>query len=401
MRTGFAIGDRGLGASGDTHPHWIMAHAEVGPYLVVGASAIGKLHLARRSPRDDAFAARSIGPWLAVAVADGVGTRPLSRFGATYVVESLTALLLRKLPAATAPESEPSIGSVSSSEDAAVLKDLVPPPAMEQIVFNPPLVRSNNDAPETSSGDPASMPFHQAASISWCLSPQADSQGSAPQPSSAPPAQGSSSTAPLPPLKPDLLDAMEQAFDKTYLGLKQHADSLSVEMADLSCTALAFLLNVETGYGVVGQIGDGALLGLSAQLKVEELVKAPDAGDPQSTYTINRPNFKKYLAISPIAPSAEQDFTAFYVMTDGVSGDLLYAPSSALDDWAKSINAALQTARNPTVAAAQLLNWLSSYEVKGSWDDRTLVIIMQRERNDGNSHPVTGEPEPARPTDDH
>jgi hypothetical protein len=174
-----------------------------------------------------------------------------------------------------------------------------------------------------------------------------------------------------------------------------------VEVAELSCTALAFLLNVETGYGVVGQIGDGALLGLSTQLQAKELVEAPDAGDQQSTYTINRPNFKKYLAISPITPSAEQDFTAFFVMTDGVSGDLLYGPRSALDEWAKSIRAALQTAHNPSIAAAQLLNWLSSYEVKGSWDDRTLVIIMQRERNDGNSHPVTGEPEPARPTDDH
>jgi hypothetical protein len=397
MRTGFSIGDRGLGASGDTHPHWMMAHAEVGSYLVVGASAIGKLHLAHRSPRDDAFAVRSIGPWLAVAVADGVGTRPLSRFGATYVVESLTALLLRKLPAATAPESEPFASGASSSEDAAVLKDVVPPPAMEQLIFNPPLVRYNDDASEASPGDAASMQFHQAATMGWYLSLPGNSQGSAPQPV----APDSSSPAPSVSQEAALLDAMEQAFDKTYLGLKQHASSLSVEMADLSCTALAFLLNVETGYGVVGQIGDGALLGLSTQLKVEELVKAPDAGDPQSTYTINRPNFKKYLAISPIAPSAEKDFTAFYVMTDGVSGDLLYAQHSALDEWAKSINAALQTTRNPSIAAAQLLNWLSSYEVKGSWDDRTLVIIMQRERNDGNSHPVTGEPEPARPTDDH
>ncbi len=397
MRTGFAIGDRGLGASGDTHPHWMMAHAEIGPYLVVGASAIGKLHLAHRSPRDDAFAVRSIGPWLAVAVADGVGTRPLSRFGATYVVESLTALLLRNLPASIPPESEPFVGSAAFSEDAAVLKDLVPPPALEQFIFNPPLVRYNNDASEASSGDAASMQFHQAATMSWCLSLPGDAQGGASQPE----APDSSSPAPSVSQETALLDAMEQAFDKTYLGLKQHASSLSVEVAELSCTALAFLLNVETGYGVVGQIGDGALLGLSTQLQAKELVEAPDAGDQQSTYTINRPNFKKYLAISPITPSAEQDFTAFFVMTDGVSGDLLYGPRSALDEWAKSIRAALQTAHNPSIAAAQLLNWLSSYEVKGSWDDRTLVIIMQRERNDGNSHPVTGEPEPARPTDDH
>jgi hypothetical protein len=105
MLTGFVIGDRGLSASGDTHPFWMMAHAVAGPYLVVGASAVGQIHLGQGLPRDDAFVIRAAGPWLAAAVADGVGSRPLSRYGATYAVEALTALLLRPLvPRATAGE---------------------------------------------------------------------------------------------------------------------------------------------------------------------------------------------------------------------------------------------------------------------------------------------------------
>ena len=95
MKQGFAIGDRILGLSGDTHPDWSVAHAVLQSYQIIGASAAGKLHLAKGTPRDDAFAIRSYGPWLAVGVSDGVGSRPLSRYGATYVAEALASLLLR------------------------------------------------------------------------------------------------------------------------------------------------------------------------------------------------------------------------------------------------------------------------------------------------------------------
>ena len=65
--SGFVIGDRSLRLSGDTHSAWLASHAQVGSYLVVGASAVGQIHLARGLPRDDAFAVRCMGPWLAAA----------------------------------------------------------------------------------------------------------------------------------------------------------------------------------------------------------------------------------------------------------------------------------------------------------------------------------------------
>jgi hypothetical protein len=84
---------------------WCAAHAVVGNYAVVGASAAGHLHLARGRPRDDAFVVRSCGNWIAVAVADGLGSRRLSRYGATLAVEILAATMLASLPddAITAP----------------------------------------------------------------------------------------------------------------------------------------------------------------------------------------------------------------------------------------------------------------------------------------------------------
>ncbi|QLQ06570.1 MAG: protein phosphatase 2C domain-containing protein [Anaerolineae bacterium] len=95
---------------------------------------------------------------------------------------------------------------------------------------------------------------------------------------------------------------MRQAFEKTHLGLRAQAQNLGLELADLGCTALALLLNLETGWGAVGQVGDGAVLGMTAHGEVKELIDAPDTGDPQSTYTLTRPRFDDYLAVASVEP---------------------------------------------------------------------------------------------------
>src|SRR5260370_20822231 len=411
MLTGFAIGDRGLGASGDTHPCWIMAHAEIGSYLVVGASAVGQIHLAKQLPRDDAFAIRSIGPWLAVAVADGVGTRPLSRYGAAYVVESLTLLLLRKLvPPVKLSKNKSSTGALPPllTEEDTELKHLAPPPIAEETEPKlyaeftiPTSTRTDTSTPTSSFEDMLLREFRQVGSISWWLSPSPTSLNSVanddqqvyspayqfktPSPITGQDqdvAPNALTPLPAPPtsfLEPNLKEIMSYAFTNTHIGLRDQTTYLGLELPDLSCTALALLLNVETARGVVGQVGDGAFLGLPTQGQIEELVHAADTGDPQSTYTINRPNFSKYLAISAIDPPSDNPFKAFYVMTDGLSSDLLFTVDPP-DNWAKGVNANLQAASSPAAAAAEMLNWLSTYQVKGSWDDRTLVVIMQREK---------------------
>ena len=92
---GFVVGDRILGQSADSHADWCAAYGQLDAYRFVGASAIGKLHLRDVRPRDDAFAVRSSGVWLAVAVADGAGSRKQSRYGASFAVEALCEHLLR------------------------------------------------------------------------------------------------------------------------------------------------------------------------------------------------------------------------------------------------------------------------------------------------------------------
>jgi hypothetical protein len=442
MQNGFVVGDRGLGAAGDTHPAWMAAHALADPYLVVGASAVGQIHLARLLPRDDAFLIRSVGPWVAVAVADGLGSRPLSRFGASYAVEALTSLLLR--PFAQINRAEETEGR--SYPD---MSRLAPSGQVENVDFKPvvldnapvaqqrgsglyglskafqPWQRRAQEAPRSPASDTMSISdVRQTASIGWWPNLRETAGAPAPadgtnRPAGAAPAprmvSAQAGTGPdpdafavatavstgpalqTPPRTPDvasdpnLVTIVRTAFDKTHLGLREHANSLGLDLSDLGCTALALLLNRETGRGAVGQIGDGALLGLTVQGRLDELVSAPDTGDPQSTYTLNRPNFAKYLGVNVIEPPLVNPYHAFFVMTDGLSGDILFSQEDAAQ-WAKAIDYNLLVSASPAQAAAGLLNWLATYQVKGSWDDRTLVVITQKERLHGDSAPAAGQP---------
>lgn len=419
---GFVIGDRGLGTAGDTHPAWMMGYATVGPCLAVGASAIGQLHLREGRPRDDAFVVRASGPWLAVAVADGVGSRPHSRYGATYVAEALSAYLLRPLVPLPkqAPEDTP-LPPASSG-------NVAPPPEAEEIHIRVGSIKGvrrlklkpgvatlavglkdwsqvREDWSQILAKEERRPPegFLQAASVGWWIAPPsagAPDEGTQPAPS-----EGISSAQPDSgiPVKPDLAEIARRAFVNTHLGLREHARALGLELADLSCTALALLVNVETGDGVVGQLGDGAILGLTAQGKVLELLQAPGTGDPQATYTLNKPNFEHHLALQAIRVQPPADpFVAFFVMTDGLSGDLLYSPhEKALENWAQKVDRNLRLSPTPAQAAAGMLNWLATYTVVGSWDDRTLVAIIwkDRERNYGNRPSDAEQPGIAGTTD--
>jgi len=419
MLNGFVIGDRSLSAAGDTHPVWLAAHGQSGAYLAVGASAAGQQHLHNSLPRDDAFVIRQVGPWLAIGVSDGVGSRPLSRYGATYVAESLTALLLRPL----VPQLRSNVTATRATSASAV-----PPVAAEAVEFKPLIGRKDRerngavimDALRTrflrrkpaeaqkSVPEMSSDLFQQAASIGWwpysgtIMNPQlptttVDHLSIQPAIMSsstiAEPSPASSLTSIQPSTTPNLSDVVQQAFEKTHRGLRGHADHLGVELADLSCTGLALLFNVETGLIAIGQIGDGAMLGLTTSGNVKELITPVDTGDPQSVYTINRPNFDKYLAVQIEERPIADPFLALFVMTDGLSGDLLYSPEpEVLTNWAVAVDRNLRGSPTPAQAAAGMLNWLAAYQVKGSWDDRTLVVITRKDGRDGDHNAASREP---------
>lgn len=412
MPTGFIIGDRRMAASGDTHPAWMLGHAVAGDYLVIGASAIGKIHLARSARRDDAFLARTNGHWLAVAVADGVGSRPLSRYGATYVVEELTTSILRPLSLPLkAPDGSKALVStgVAAQSPPALIEDLDLKFGAESGSGADALAQALAGWDRATNSDDAwpELELRQAASVSWEYSElrmqQEISADQTPIQDSTFPGQpdtaGENSNGAETPI-PDIMAIMRDAFRDTHSRVCDHASRLGLTPSDLGCTALALLLNVNTGAGAVAQVGDGAILGLTKQGQTLELVEPPDTGDPQSTYTLNKPNFEAHLAITSITASKDDPFVAFFVMTDGLSGDLLYsAKPDALRDWAQKVDRNLRNSASPMQAAAGMLNWLANYVVPGSWDDRTLIVITQRERNDGDCQSSAEQPEPAPPTD--
>jgi hypothetical protein len=87
-------------------------------------------------------------------------------------------------------------------------------------------------------------------------------------------------------------------------------------------------------------------------------------------------------------------------MTDGVSNDLLYSSESEIvTNWFIKINSNLLNSPSPAQAAAGLLNYLATYQVPGSFDDRTLVVITRKPaKTDAQNQPATGQSESAQTT---
>lgn len=382
MLPGFVVGDRPLGRCGDTHPGWMMAHAVAGPYVVAGASALGRLHRLRGAPRDDAFVVRAAGPWLAAVVADGVGSRPLSRYGATFLADGLGAELLRLLIPPLRAETLTATTAETGTQAARETPNIVS-------------LISGLDRWAQCPGEEAQIPagFPQVASVGWwppegqrlrasppALEPCVDVAQSGIDADAQAARRLGVDVAPAP--EADLQQILQQAFAETRRSLCEHARKLDLQLSDLGSTVVSLLLNVETATGVAGQVGDGAILGLTAGGKVRQLVEPPSTGDPQATYTLNQSDFDAHLAYRLIRHEPADPFVAFYVMTDGLAEDLLYAPNEELEDWAQKVEANLRRSATPEQAALGMSNWLANYQ--GSWDDRTLVAILRKERVDGN-----------------
>jgi len=87
------IGDTCPSNLDDEHKDEHSDFLQTNQFSVVGASVRGKLHARseNHNHRDDAFAGYLDGNWLVIAVADGAGSRDLSRYGAAYSVNAFCA----------------------------------------------------------------------------------------------------------------------------------------------------------------------------------------------------------------------------------------------------------------------------------------------------------------------
>lgn len=435
MAHGFCVGDRPLLGRHEHHPPWMQAFASSDPVTAVLASAIGRLHQAHRRPREDAATVHACGRWIAVGVSDGVGSRPYSRFAATHTADTLSRKLIEAViqdaaeePADAAPPASPS--SCPAPNGA------VPPANTHPVTFSPNQPRRRRIPPRQLLSQPLpdwmkrwrrrpqvwrrrvrrwlgrrrwippvwhrhllkrwrrarvaeappSSPWRRASTEFWWLPPEPPS----PMGASASSSQSSGAEATeVPGSTPNLCEVMRRSFEATHRQLQHHAERLGLSLSELSCTALALLLDTQTGELVAGQVGDGAILALRSSGEVQELLSPPETNDPQATFTLNAPDYATKLAVGQVSPAPCDPFEALFVMTDGLAGDLLYSKEpGALKTWARQVHLNLRHSPTPEVAAAGMLRWLAGYEVPGSWDDRTLVVLTLN--HSSHAHSPTG-----------
>lgn len=373
---GFNVGDRILSKSTDTHSDWCSAFAQVGDYCFVGASAIGRLHLHKAISRDDAFAARSSGAWLAVAVSDGMGSRPRSRYGASYAVEALCGFLLHEV--LSQEQCRENIESVSSSES---VKQDTPNPEQK----TPKKSDTENLDKEISGEDKAAIKSISTAqvslpnintvphilsdcaygTISWSRSfnqPLTENE------------QGAIVANSEDKVDIDYEAIMRKAFENVHSGLFNYAQSQECDLKELHCTLIGFLFNTNTGEAVIGHIGDGLTLALQPEAGSQILIDPLIPEEIGATYVITQKDWKNYLTIRKVLSK----YNVYYLMTDGVSDDFVYGPPEILNQWAKDIYREVCKSPSLPEASQSLLKYLANSEIKGNFDDRTLALIFLR-----------------------
>jgi len=280
MNRKFSIGDPIPSQLTDRHIAMRANSARSGGYCVVGASVRGRLHRYNEVPRDDAFAARSNGTWLAVAVSDGVGSSKLSRYGASFAVNRVCTRF-----------------------------------------------------------------FYGASKVK--------SKG--------------------------LEEAIRDAFRKTQADIKRFALKQNIALENLHCTLLGLFLDVETGAVGIGQIGDGLILGLANKGEAIPLIEPHIPEEVGATYVLTQTDGEHYSCFEALPSEKVREFKTFYLMTDGVADDCQCGPpADILQHWANDMDREIRMFPPPKTVQ-RLKRYLMTYQVKGSFDDRTLVVIYKED----------------------
>jgi len=404
---GIIVGDR-LISNVDTHADWCAAFGSCQQYDIVGASAIGHLHVHQQLSRDDAFLIRTADEWIAVAVADGVGSRRSSRYGATYAVGALCEFLLRAIQG----ESNAGSSVVAAQPTVTTTREEASPDRQDDVkpsvVAAQPTVtttreeaspdRQDDVKPSVVAAQPTSMTPREETdkcrdnkynllAQPILKTPQSIDSHSAEEDSSDTLELSRVTCGTLTWLQPSQRTTSETsaevtdekirwAFRETRRGLEQFARSRQVAIHDISCTLLGLLFNTRTGLIAVGQIGDGLIVGSWRGEDTQILVDAPQPDAVGEVYTIAHNRWENYLAVKVISQHNTDPVEALYLMTDGVADDC-FPPVDLLKKWSCAVTSHLRN-QKPFQAAKSLVHWLGTYKTKASWDDRTLVVILRR-----------------------
>lgn len=318
-------------------------------YCVVGASVRGKMHIRNEVPREDAFAVYRRRHWLAVAVSDGVGSSRHSRLGASFAVNRVCRNLLGQIEELTTVRKgikQQLFGEAEPRQEQ-----------LEKAMFEG--LRKTADDLKKHAEDLAEALESREHVPSSQIAPSVEIDTT----------EGSDA---------DGID--EQTIQRGESSKQEHdlsSANSGIALDDLHCTLLALILNLKTGTMALAQIGDGLILGLTEDFNATPLIEPQMPRQTGQTYVITQKDWERYCLVRVIRGEQSKGLMTTYLMTDGVADDCQYGPpEDILQRWAKDMDSEIRKYDVETTKE-RLRRYLSEYQAKGSYDDRTLVAVYR------------------------
>ncbi|MEN3202915.1 MAG: protein phosphatase 2C domain-containing protein [Atribacterota bacterium] len=319
---GFIAGDRVL-SSFNTHPDWLAVFGHLGGFAFVGGSVVGRLHRKMQRGREDSLLVRSKGDWLAVALADGVGSAPKSVWGATFAVSVFADYVLTKLPL---------------------------------VVSRRRRFRLRTSASCAGESDEPYSGWNEIGVLSWFEEKGEEGEE--------------------PPSWDVILEYLYEAGTYTHTFLRNLAQREARPESDFATTLLFCLCNVSQKRGLFFHLGDGAILGVQRGGK-SLLLSVQEDCDLGETAVLTQPDWQRYCRVGSFDFRRER-LEALLLMTDGLADDCLYGPPEDVTDrFVRDLLREVSSSGSLERAARRLVTWLGTYTLPGSFDDRTLVVVYR------------------------
>jgi hypothetical protein len=343
-------GDQQRSRPDEAYPDERQEGLELSAFDLVGASVRGKMHIRNGIGREDAFAIYREGDWVAIAVSDGVGSSRHASLGATFAVNNVCQSLLDEIHKIV--RSETSFASICQNEMD---------PTDEKL----------SEAMRASYENTSAGLQNRAGSL---RDEHAEKEN---------PVKTVDTDIEANPFVTDMIGTdsqLEKPKGKNH-SIEHETKSFSyggvITVSDLHCTLLTLLINIKSGTMVCGQVGDGLILGLTRDNEARPIIEPRTPEQTGQVHAITQRDWYEFWDGKILSGAESADYITLYLMTDGVADDCQYGPpDDILQRWAADMDAEVRK-YDVSLTKVRLAKYLANYEAKGSFDDRTLVVLYK------------------------